>query len=398
MSDAVDSNLEKELAALTQWTGRGPQVWKRALARVRRPVSPKWAWMAGGIAAALLFASIFVPSFSAARERTKYGDDSSRDHGRGEVRRGFVAGGRPGPASGQPLSFGYSSSPVVGDVAGAAVERYEAGRFMAGVPLLTTASVGDALRGDQAGRDQDLLQGVGEVAAGGGTTERHVVRRATVELDANDVRAAFAKAAHLVSAARGEFVQESSLTGLEPHLQGQLALRVAADRLSDVLNGLRELGKVRSETSGGEDVTVQVVDVESRLRNEQRVEKELLELLENRTDAPLKEVLEVRAALGNVRQEIERLIGQRDQLSRLVALATVLVIIRPADAPPPPPRGLGLYFSQEFHNAFADATRFIADSLGVLLRIVVGGAVWWVIGVVIALIVRFFVRRARTAA
>jgi hypothetical protein len=243
--------------------------------------------------------------------------------------------------------------------------------------------------------------------AGGGASppkaavpaERQVIRKATIELATKDVRAAFLKAAHLISEAQGEYVQESDLTGGGERVEGNLTLRVAAERLSSVLNDLRQLGEVRSEKSTGEDVTAQVVDLEARLRNEQRVETELLQLLETRKDAPLKEILELRNTIGQVRQSIEQLTAQRDRLSRLVALATVLVIIRPADAPAPVQAGLGGHFADSFSAAWRNGVVFLADTLAGLLGILVGGLVWWIVLIGTWLFIRAYVRRrARSGA
>ena len=72
-----------------------------------------------------------------------------------------------------------------------------------------------------------------------------------------------------------------------------------------------------------------VVDLDARLRNERRVEQELLELLDSRDESPLEEILKLRGEIAKVRTQIERYTAQQDRLSRLVSLATVLIIIRP---------------------------------------------------------------------
>jgi len=241
----------------------------------------------------------------------------------------------------------------------------------------------------------------GREAVGGGAPpplDRQVIRKATIELCTDDVRAAFLKAILLLSEAQSEFVQESWLTGTGREVQGSLTLRVAADRLSQVLNELRQLGEVQAESSIGEDVTSQVVDLEARLRNEQRVETELLQLLEKRADAPLKEILELRRSIGQVRQNIECLTAQRERLSRLVALATVLVIIRPTDAPEPEPEpGLGAYLSGAFRNAGHKGLLFLINTLAAILSILIGGLIWWLLLVAAILLFRAYRRRGSTS-
>ncbi len=228
--------------------------------------------------------------------------------------------------------------------------------------------------------------------------DRQVARNATMQLKTDNVRAAFAKVQHLVRPAVGEYVEQSSIAGQEENTTATLTLRVAADRLSEVLNQLRDLGTVVSEQQGGQDVTAQAVDLDARLRNEQRVETELLALLESRKDAPLKELLELRDSLGRVRSEIERLTGQREQLARLVSLASVLVILTAKDAadPAPPAEGLFAYFGNELGNAWRAGVYFLADTLTLMVRIIVGGAVFWVLLAVVVFMVKR--RRNRTQA
>lgn len=223
---------------------------------------------------------------------------------------------------------------------------------------------------------------------------RAVIRKATIELAVDDVRAAFSKAALVISEARGEYVESSSLTGEGPRTQGQLTLRVAAARLSAVLDELRQLGTVRAEKSGGEDVTAQVVDLDARLRNEQRVEAELLELLEKRADAPLEDLLRLRESLNTVRQAIERLTGERERLGRLVDLATVLVIIRPVDGEPAAAVPLSDYFTKNIAAAWRSGLRFLADTVANLLAVLVGGLIWWVLAIVAIIAVARLRRRA----
>ena len=214
-----------------------------------------------------------------------------------------------------------------------------------------------------------------------------------------DVRAAFAKAAHLIKEAGGEYVQESSLTGSGAGAKAELTLRVAADRLSSVLNELREFGEVRSEKTEGQDVTSQVVDIEARLRNEQRFEVEMLQLLEKRDDAPLKEILELRRQIGAVRQTIEQLTAQRERLGRLVSLATVLVIIRPTDAPVEEPEsGIGAYFGEAISKAWSRGLYFLSDTVAGLLSVLLGGLMWWLALIAALLVIRRYVRRAQANA
>jgi len=226
--------------------------------------------------------------------------------------------------------------------------------------------------------------------------DRQIIRKATIELVTDDVRSAFVKAMHAISQAGGEYVQDSSLTGTGKETQGNLTLRVAADRLAEVMNELRGLGKVTSENLNGEDVTTQCVDLEARLRNEQRVETELLQLLDKRNEAPLKEILELRDQIGNVRQQIEQLTAQRERLSRLVSLATILIILRPDNAPAQEKaktESIGGHFMDSLDSAWRNGLLFLADTLAGALRVIVGGLFWWIVMIASLLVLRQFLSR-----
>ncbi len=217
---------------------------------------------------------------------------------------------------------------------------------------------------------------------------RHVVRKATIDLQAKDVRSGFAKVALIPSEALGEYVENSSLTGEEPYMRATLTLRVAANRLSDALNNLRALGTVTSESSGGQDVTDSIIDLEARIRNEERIEREILALLDKRTDAPLSDVLAVRTQLNDVRGRIESLKAQRDRVGQLVSLATIVVSLHSEDAQPATnDQSLGAYFQDSMKHAWESSLRTLSDTAAFLVRLFVGGLVWWLLLAFVAAII-----------
>jgi hypothetical protein len=431
MTAEHDEQLEQALTELTTWHGPAPQLWRRALgaAEPKRPrTTSRFQWLlrqrlSAGVAASIIVVAlgatiaVNLPHLGAELEdipeARRRAASASSVRGVETLGRRFVQ--ERTIAQVPELRNELESLGYVGDAQRSeTLERYvgadAAGRYsiatqelrggevaVLGVPVVTpdtsqvalgktwdfdksvseglvsNGAAGFELRGDQTPpADED-----GDGTAG---QPRQIVRKATVELLTNDVRAVFLKAAMVLSEASGEYVQESSITGSGETAQANLILRVAADRLSDVLNALRELGEVRSEQVTGQDVTAQVVDLEARLRNEQRVELELLDLLEKRNDAPLKEILELRNTLSNVRGEIERLTAQRQQLGRLVSLATVLVIIRTDQSQERPADfSIAQYFGDGLARAWQKGLVFLADTFGLLLSILVGGLIWWIL-------------------
>lgn len=403
MKPAQVQPLESQLAQLSQWNGDAPEMWQRALSVSEPPLqrsvssilsglsrkAPSWAFPVIGVAATFIVLIPFLfPVVSATRHQAKQSpaamsEDRIMDEDKG-ARRSYDRLIGTDSASGR-----WIGSPSSGDAADELRNRPAEGSYSTVEPLSPRKSDTAQARS---------LPASTPPAASEANVQRHVVRKATIELTAPDVRAAFLKASQLISEARSEYVQDSALTGAGNQLQANLTLRVAADRLSAVLNELRQLGDVRSERSDGQDVTTQVVDLEARLRNEQRVEAELLNLLETRKDAPLKEILDLRANLNTVRTGIEQLTAQRQTLARLVSLATILVIIRPPDAPvalPPVPAGIGAYFGESAAAAWQKGLHILADTLAVVLGALIGGLPWWVLITIVVVLLRAMRRRSR---
>jgi hypothetical protein len=218
-----------------------------------------------------------------------------------------------------------------------------------------------------------------------------------MRLEVDRVPAAAAEIAAMVHADQREYLSRNQMwcRGEDDH-QAILTLRVRAERLDEVVRRIGELGTVVQQDIGSRDVTDQFIDLEARLRNEKRVEIELLDLLEKRKDAPLSEILQLRQSLSNVRQSIERLTGTRDQLAHQVAFATLTVNLYPKgkQPQPPPQTDLGEHFNRSVSGGWEAAVWHLCDSLGWLIRILVGGLLWIALGVLlIALLIRVARRR-----
>ena len=404
MTEIEKDQLEDQLAQMTRWEGESTELWREALESSRaQPTASFWSlrfphWRVRPLAAVitivgglLIVSALLLPSLAKARRETSVSnlrqlaaaehsyagqwEDADQSLTRYDGLGGVAPGSPEASMIAPPLDL--DSALLQGYVGGG-------GGFSGGGGLPGRRPLPPG-----AGANGDLDSWAADDAPGSGDSrqlssqepiDRQVIRKATIVLLTNDVRATFLKATQLTSEARSEYLEGSSLTGTGDEMQASLTLRVAADRLAEVLNQLRQLGEVQSEDSRGEDVTSQVVDLDARLRNERRIETELLELLEKRDGAPLKEILQLRSRINEVRQSIERLTAQQHRLSRLVSLATILVIIRAEDAPQPKPEpALGKYFSDRVGTSWTSGLRFLSDTIANLLRVLVGGVIWWVL-------------------
>ncbi len=190
-----------------------------------------------------------------------------------------------------------------------------------GLALKEQASVAEAPSGAARAQDggktqsgvQDAMEGV------------YLIRSANVGMRVKRLQTAVAQVRQL-AIRQGGFVSESN----ESIQEGQtpvanLTLRIPAARFDHVLGGLTQItdADVLSQSTASEDVSLEYVDTQSRVRNLKREEARLLKLLER--SGKLADILTVERELSRVRQEIEQAEGRVRQLSRQVALATITV-------------------------------------------------------------------------
>lgn len=157
-----------------------------------------------------------------------------------------------------------------------------------------------------------------------------LIREVTVRL-ASDEPEATVGAIRRAAAESGGFVAGEDLHRRDGILQGTVTVRVPADDLQGALDRIEVAGsEVVDRQLSSQDVTLEVADVASQLRNLRALETELLDLLgDARESGDTEQVLHVFDRVRGVRDEIERLDGRRATLADRVALATITVHVEP---------------------------------------------------------------------
>ncbi|WP_456474434.1 DUF4349 domain-containing protein [Candidatus Pyrohabitans sp.] len=201
--------------------------------------------------------------------------------------------------------------------------------------------------------------------------DRKIIKSAYIKLEVEDFDSAASEVEKLAYEAGGYISQSNSYVTPGNHRQGTITMRIPEGSFGSIIEELKKLGRVMSYSSSGRDVTEEYIDLNARLRNLQRQEERLLEILDRAET--VKDVLEVERELGRVRGEIERLEGRLRYLDNRVEFATITVELR---EPEPITRSLGL------RSAISDAvkglvtvTRALIVAAGYLLPIAAMAAV-----------------------
>ncbi len=107
-------------------------------------------------------------------------------------------------------------------------------------------------------------------------------------------------------------------------MMGNISFRVRAENFDQAMAALHNLADdVRSESTSGQDVTEEYVDLNARLTNLQAAEAQLLKLMEQAGD--VSDILAVQQELVQTRGEIEQTKGRMQYLEQSAAMSLIQV-------------------------------------------------------------------------
>lgn len=226
------------------------------------------------------------------------------------------------------------------------------------------------------------------------TTERAVIRNASLELAHKAPEGVVEQASLLVRAAGGYALNGSTQVAAGSVLSSMVVLRVPEPAFEEVLRALHKLAKLREESITGEDVTDEFVDTEARLRALRQMQARLLGLLEH--SARLSDLLQVENEIARVSGEIERFEGRLRYLRERTRMATITLTVLAPEQPHVPQRES---FASRLRNAFhggAEVSIAVVESAIVALGFILPAAFMLALfGVPVAWMVKRW-RRAAT--
>ncbi len=206
-------------------------------------------------------------------------------------------------------------------------------RPQAAQPPAATAAAAESLAEMDYAKGEGVLGGAASAVEN--VPDRMIVRTVAMSVVVQDTDAMLAQIQELVKT-HGGYVAESNRWLSNEQAHATVVLRVPADKLDAVLGVLRDSSiTVENESSSGDDVTEEYVDISARLRNLEATEQELLALLtevrKNRGSA--EDILAIHSRITEIRAQIESLKGRQQYLERSAALATIRIDIRPKEMP-----------------------------------------------------------------
>lgn len=197
----------------------------------------------------------------------------------------------------------------------------------------------------------------------------HIIRTASLTVQVKDVPKALDAARTTVENAGGYVGDESTSRDEDGHERTRVVLRVPADRYDEVLGGLEGTGKLIERTAKAQDVTDQVVDVDSRIRSQRASVARVRELMDRATQ--LSDVVSLEGELSRRESDLESLLAQQASLKDRTSLATITLSLSRTPAPEPAVAkddqpGFTDALAGGWH-VFVTVLRWIALAIGALL-------------------------------
>ncbi|WP_413759358.1 DUF4349 domain-containing protein [Streptomyces sp. MMBL 11-3] len=269
--------------------------------------------------------------------------------------------------------------------------------LLAGALALTGCSAGDGDSG--AGSDKAAGPGTEEAGSGAAGFDRgaasqadgakgsgggrasaapgpvvHVVHTASLTVRVKDVPKSLAAARTAVEDAGGVVGEETTDRDSEGHERSRVVLRVPAAEYEEVLAELEGSGRLVDRKASAEDVTEQVVDVESRITSQRASVARIRELMDRASK--LSDVVTLEGELSTRQADLESLLARQASLKDRTSLATITLSLSETpvkqaqeDDEPGFADALGGGW-----DAFATMFRWIALAVGAVLPFLVGAA------------------------
>lgn len=162
-------------------------------------------------------------------------------------------------------------------------------------------------------------------ASSGDASRVDVVRYGSIYLEVSGVEASLKSITDLITA-EGGYLSGSSRYGQDDQLYVNATFRVPASKFDSVMASLREQGDVVSEDIGSYEVTMQLVDLEARLKNLRASETAFLALLDRAES--VSDIVAVQAELSRIQGDIESFEAQRAALADQVEMASINVSLQ----------------------------------------------------------------------
>jgi hypothetical protein len=168
-----------------------------------------------------------------------------------------------------------------------------------------------------------VASGSTDTAGQGGAIDQKLIYTAQVSLEVTDVPASVDNL-KAIAAGKGGYVASSSFsTQYNDRRTATVVLRAPAKEFESMLAGVKEIGKVRSATTNGEDVTAEYTDLLAQKASYQNQIAQYNEIMKK--SEKVEDIITVQEQIDRVQTSLDRLEGRMRYLNNRIDLSTITV-------------------------------------------------------------------------
>lgn len=165
-----------------------------------------------------------------------------------------------------------------------------------------------------------------------GPQQPAIIATGTVSLEADDVAAARLDVQKIVDRYRGTVTQQETTTDDDGDLAtARIVLRVPSDRFDEAVSEFEKVATLTGSTTGSEDVTTEVIDVDARVRAAEKSVRRIEALLAQATD--LRQVISIESELSQRQADLDSLKSRQQWLADQTSLSTITVYLEQTSPP-----------------------------------------------------------------
>jgi len=223
---------------------------------------------------------------------------------------------------------------------------------------------------------------------------RLVIRNGTIYMVVENINASVESIIKYTESKNG-WVVNSKVTEREKIPSGSTTIRVPIEVFDEAMTYFKELSKkVSYEGTQGRDVTEEYTDLQSRLRNLEAAETQLLEIMER--SGTISNILAVQRELTNVRSQIEQTKGRIQYLEENAEMATITINLALSEELLPIPPSEKWRPTYVVKQAWRSLLVFLKSISYFLIWIVVYAIIWVPLGIIIWRMRKFCNKRKRS--
>ena len=218
---------------------------------------------------------------------------------------------------------------------------------------------------------------------------RKIIYTASIDLMVGDLSEAVAKLDSVTKQFHGLVAQSEITSNPGAPRSANWRVRVPVDRFTDFVKQVAGLGEATKDTTNSDDITDKYYDFQVRMENKKVQLERLQKIIKERTDK-LSEILEAERELGRVTTELEELKGSLKLWDNQTALSTVNITMRERGryvAPVAPS------FASNAEETFSSSLHTLVVFGQNLALVAVALTPWLPLIVVAAFLARFVLRR-----